>query len=156
MSAHTGPVTIGETVFLKVKRCPLCDGCNTDDSILKKGPWGVENFLFLAWNRGTPENPVGRFDRICVITFEQGGFDTEYTNVDAFIAKRKDCRKTWDEWSAARKVTIEILESSDSTYLGKLMNTHYSTSIQAARTRVVRGIQGFSHKSREELQGNPR
>ena len=82
---------------------------------------GLGELHFLVWDRGTPENPIGRFDRICVITFEQGGFDTEHTNVDAFIDKGKDCRKTWDEWSAARKVTIEILEKSDSTDLGKLM-----------------------------------
>ena len=116
---------------------------------------GLGELHFLVWDRGTPENPIGRFDRICVITFEQGGFDTEHTNVDAFIDKGKDCRKTWDEWSAARKVTIEILENSDSTYLGKLMKTQYSTSIQAARTRVVEAYKGSRIKAARNYRAFP-
>ena len=37
-----GPVTIGETVFLKVKRCRLCNLCNTDRNPIREGPSAVE------------------------------------------------------------------------------------------------------------------
>eukprot|EP00959_Pyramimonas_sp_CCMP1952_P408465 8560728-Pyramimonas_sp.AAC.1 len=63
LSTVGGPVTIGTTVFVCVKRCPLRLKCNADERPLQFGPNGVDVFPFLPWGRGSSENPVGRVGR---------------------------------------------------------------------------------------------
>ena len=88
-----GPVTIGGTVFLKVKRCRLCNLRNTDRNPIREGPSGVEVRPFLIWGRGPSTDPGGRFCKICTLTYTIGGYSSEHPDVDRFIAEIKESRK---------------------------------------------------------------
>ena len=109
MSNIGGPCTINGTVFCVVKRCPLCTLKNTDDNVLRGGAWGPQYSEFQVWERESCENPVGRFDKVCVRVYEDGGFSAEHDSVDAFIEARKKDSDLQAEWDSARKIEIDLM-----------------------------------------------
>ena len=106
VSTVGGPVTIGQTVFLCVKRCPLCQKKNTYSNPVPRGPFGVEEFPFLIWNRGTSEDPKGRFDKACTRAYEDGGYSAEFTSVDQLVEARKVTPVLQKQWDKSYDLTI--------------------------------------------------
>jgi hypothetical protein len=101
-----GPVVIGGRVFTIVKRCPLCMLRNCDPNVILSGPLGLEFVPFLIWQRGSPENPEGRFDKVCIGAWTEGGFDQEHSNPDEFIEKRKTEPQLQAEFDGARSLRV--------------------------------------------------
>ena len=100
------PVVCGGQVFTVVKRCPLCMLRNCDPNVIPSGPLGIEFQPFLVWQRGTPENPAGRFDKVCIGAWTEGGFDQEHSSPDEFIEKRKTDPQLQAEFEAARSFRV--------------------------------------------------
>lgn len=107
-SVVVGPTEVGGKVFLKVKRCPLCGGTNTDSNPIQGGgPFGAQRQPFLLWARGSSESPEGRYDKICAETWVLSGLCNELEDVDAFVAARKSSPQLSREWDVARQRFIE-------------------------------------------------
>ena len=100
------PVVCGGQHFTVVKRCPLCMLRNCDPNVITSGPLGIEFHPFIVWQRGTPENPAGRFDKICIGAWTEGGFDQEHSSPDEFIEKRKTDPQLQAEFEAARSFRV--------------------------------------------------
>lgn len=113
-----GPTTIDGTVFDLVKRCPLCQLCNTDANPVTTGVYSSSKFL--PWARGTPECPVGRICKVCACTWQDGGFSAEHDCPDAFVQARAADRtgSIQTEWSAAYKMMIRELCSHETARAG--------------------------------------
>jgi hypothetical protein len=95
-------MVVAGRVFSIVKRCPLCNLRNCDENVIVSGPLGIEFFPFLIWQRGSPENPEGRFDKVCIGAWTEGGFDLEYGSPDEFIELRKAEPQIQAEFEGAR------------------------------------------------------
>ena len=141
-----GPVTIGETVFLKVKRCRLCNLCNTDRNPIREGPSGVEERPFVIWGRGPCTDPTGRFCKVCMLTYTIGGFSSEHPDVDRFIVSLKESRQLHQEWDAGREGMIVFLGVHGVQRLKGPTKTAAGKSVDVERTKVVQAY------SRNELK----
>ena len=68
----------------KTKRCKLCTAGCWDRTPLKGGAltkkWGDQ----IPWGAGTPERPIGSYDRICLNTFACGKFEAQYPSVSVY------------------------------------------------------------------------
>ena len=100
------PVVCGGQDFTVVKRCPLCMLRNCDPNVIPSGPQGIELHPFLIWQRGSPGNPQGRFDKICSGVWTEGGFDQEHSSPDEFIEKRLTDPQLQAEFEAARSFRV--------------------------------------------------
>ena len=100
------PVVSGGRIFTVVKRCPLCMLRNCDPNVIPSGPQGIELHPFLIWHRGSQGYPRGRFDKICIGVWTEGGFDQEHSSPDEFIEKRKTDPQLQAEFEAARSFRV--------------------------------------------------
>ena len=127
-------------VFVKIKRCPCCHGCNSDENPIPGGSlFGILVCAFLPWGRGTSQNPEGRLCRICLITWTEGGFYAQFADIDNFLAEREKQAQVNDEWEGAREVAIEFLSAPDapSTRMGKLVRAGLCSKMNTARAQVI-------------------
>ena len=97
------PFVIDNVMFLKDKTCPLCNCKNWTPNVVTKGPLGPMKSKFIEWGKGTPENPGGRFDKLCITLFSVGSFAEEFGSVDKFIESLREKPVLQAEWDSARK-----------------------------------------------------
>ena len=91
-SSGRGPVEVDGVVFLRTKTCPLSGLKNTDLNPMLTGPLGRDVSKFAVWHRGSAQNPLSRFEKLSVMTWEHGGFADTCPCMDEFAAKLQGCR----------------------------------------------------------------
>ena len=145
LSVIGGPCSIRGTMFTCIKRCPLCNLTNGEDNVVTGGCFGIEVHEFLVWNRGTSENPVGRHDKLCVRTWDEGGFSAEYADVNEFIIARRGKPVVQLQWDTAREC-MRIEMGRGPARASESRKAAVADNLEKARKKIVESYE------REELE----
>lgn len=137
-SLPSGPITVDGVTFLKIKRCPMCNLCNSDPNPITGGPRGIDKEPFVMWHKGTQQLPEGRFCRVCVQVFSIAGFAHELKNVDTFLEARKGDPNLQREWKAARDEYLAVI--SEHSRLRGGVKSLTADRVTAARKKVVKAF----------------
>jgi hypothetical protein len=108
-SGRMGPVDVDGVVFLKVRQCPLSGAKNTDLNIITEGAWGPAFSKHVIWNRGSSQNPAGRFERLSALTWEHGGFADTWPSIDDFAGQVKTDPSLLKQFKAAYAEMVKIV-----------------------------------------------
>ncbi len=133
-----GPTMIDGHLFLTIKRCPLCLTKNSDENIIKAGPFGPDFSAHQVWAKGSSTKPQGMLNKVCQLAFVHGGFAAQFGNsYDQFLDARRRDPQLNKEWQATLDAGVDILEKSTVTRLGKNVLADMDTALQGARKTVV-------------------
>jgi hypothetical protein len=113
-----GPLEVDGEVFLKVRQCPLSGVKNTDPNIIVDGSWGPSFSKNVIWNRGSSQNPLGRFERVSVLTWEHGGFADACPNIDDFCVQVKTDPSVMKQFRAAYAEMVAIVREGRMRFRG--------------------------------------
>jgi len=141
-----GPVTIDGTIYMKVRRCPLCTLTNTDPNIVQSGP--LAETSTMMWNQGTATNPIGRIHRICWLVWTYGGFAADYGgDLYSFLEKRKSEPSVMEEWTGSNDKLLS-LASELPVRLGKHVLKNVTEELATARKIRVDAYKRREQKAR--------
>ena len=104
--------------LLETRQCPLSGLKNTDPNVIADGPWGPTFSKHAIWNRGSSQNPGGRFERISVLTWEHGGFADICPSIDDFAAKVKADSSLLKQFKAAYVEMVKIVTEGRMRFRG--------------------------------------
>lgn len=117
-SVGLGPVDIDGTIFLKVRQCPLSGVKNTDANVVTDGPWGPSFSKHAIWNRGSSQNPTGRFERLSALTWEHGGFADASPSIDEFADQVRKDHTLQKHFKAAYAEMVKIVTEGRMRFRG--------------------------------------
>ena len=109
-SKGSTPTTVEDTVFLRVKQCPMSGKKNTDYNVVHCGKFGPDYSKFMIWHRGIAQNPDGKFERVSILTWQHGGFADKWQSPDAFVNQLQSDANLQREFEAAYKAMVAIIE----------------------------------------------
>jgi hypothetical protein len=113
-----GPVEVDGEVFLEVRQCPLSGVRNTDPNISTDGPWGPAFSNNAIWNRGSSQNPMGRYERLSVLTWDHGGFADTCPSIDDFAMQVKTDPALLKQFRADYREMVAIVREGRMRFRG--------------------------------------
>ena len=108
-ASSSGPIEVDGSVFLRVRTCPLSGRKNTEPNVIESGPMGPTMSRWTIWNRGASQNPVTRFERVSVLTWEHGGFADRHPDLNEFASTLQSNKQLQGEFKVAYQEMVSVI-----------------------------------------------
>ena len=97
--------------------------------------WGK----LLPWNAGRPGKPLGRLDKLCMLTWHAGAFDEDYPSLRVYLAKIQENPAVHDVFLEARKSWIKQHNENPSGHVNRklIQNGPKVTATKGSDSRLV-------------------